>query len=120
MPDRFVFSAAEAFKQTGEELLIEAAEKGPLPHTIVCDFEEVTFVDDTGASAVSSYFEYAQRYGVELSLARVHSGTHKLLELAGVVDELGEGRIYDTVRNAVDAATAKHVENDEQATADAA
>ncbi len=115
-----LFSAAEAFKQTGEELLIDAAEKGPLPHTVVCDFEEVIFVDDTGASAVSSYFEYAQRYGVELSLARVHSGTHKLLELAGVVDELGEGRLYDTVRNAVDAATAKHVENDEQATADAA
>jgi high affinity sulfate transporter 1 len=101
-----IFSAAEAFKQTGEALLIDAAEKGTLPHTVVCDFEEVVFVDDTGAAAVSNFFAYAQRYGIELSLARVHSGTHKLLDLAGIVDELGEGRIYDTVRNAVDSAVA--------------
>jgi SulP family sulfate permease len=101
-----IFSGAEAFKGTGEKLLIDAAAKGALPHTVVIDFEEVIFVDDTGAAAVSSYFQYAQRYGVELSLARVHSGAHKLLEMAGVVDELGEGRIYDTVRNAVDSALA--------------
>ena len=101
-----VFSSAEAFKQTAEALLIKAGEKGTLPHTVVVDFEEVVYVDDTGATAVSAFFAYAQRYGVELSLARVHSGTHKLLQLAGVVDELGEGRIYDTVRNAVDGASA--------------
>jgi SulP family sulfate permease len=102
-----IFSCAEAFKDSGEKLLIEAVEKGPLPHTVVIDFEEVIFVDDTGAAALTSFFQYAQRYGVELSLARVHSGAHKLLEMAGVVDELGEGRFYDTVRNAVDAACAK-------------
>jgi SulP family sulfate permease len=99
------FSNAEAFKQTGETLLINAGADGSLPHTVVIDFEEIPFVDDTGADAVSELFNYAQRYGVELSLARVHSGTHKLLQLAGVMEEIGEQRIYDTVRNAVDAAT---------------
>ena len=34
---------------------------------------------------------------------------HKLLQLAGVMDEIGEQRIYDTVRNAVDAATSSAV-----------
>jgi high affinity sulfate transporter 1 len=100
------FSNADAFKNTGEVLLIKAGAEGPLPHTVVIDCEEMPFVDDTGAEAVSELFHYAQRYGVELSLARVHSGTHKLLQLAGVMEEIGEQRIYDTVRNAVDAATA--------------
>ncbi len=102
-----IFSNAEAFKATGENLLIDAAAKGPLPHTLVIDFEEVFLVDDTGAAAISSLFEYAQRYGVDLSLARVHSGTHKILRLSGVTDEIGEHRISDTVRNAVAAATSK-------------
>ncbi|MGB5186702.1 MAG: STAS domain-containing protein, partial [Acidimicrobiia bacterium] len=60
-------------------------------------------VDDTGAAAITSLFHYAQRYGVDLALARVHSGAHELLQLTGVTGEIGEHRIYDTVRNAVDA-----------------
>ena len=103
-----IFSNAEAFKDTGKKLLIQAGEKGELPNTIVIDFEEVTFVDTTGAAAVTDLFAYAQRYDVEISLARVHSATHKLLELAGVLDEIGEQRIYPTVRKAVDEATQKH------------
>jgi SulP family sulfate permease len=99
-----VFSNAEAFKQTGEELLIEAGAKGELPHTVVIDFEEVGYIDTTGAAAITAYLEYAQRYGVDLALARVHSGTHKILQLTGDMDEIGEQRIFDTVRDAVDAA----------------
>ena len=101
-----IFSNATAFTNTGEGILIDAAAKGPLPHTLVIDFEEVFLVDDTGAAAITSLFHYAQRYGVDLALARVHSGTHKLLELSGVTGEIGEHRIYDTVRNAVDAVSA--------------
>jgi SulP family sulfate permease len=96
-----IFSNATAFTNTGEGLLIDAATKGPLPHTLVIDFEEVFLIDDTGAAAITSLFHYAHRYGVDLALARVHSGTHKLLDLTGVTGEIGEHRIYDTVRNAV-------------------
>ncbi len=100
-----IFSSADAFKSTGESLLIEAGAKGALPHTVVIDFEETVYVDTSGAAALTDFFAYAQRYGIELSLARVHSGTHRLLQLTGAMDEIGEHRIYDTVRNAVDAAT---------------
>jgi anti-anti-sigma regulatory factor len=72
---------------------------------MVIDFEEVFLVDDTGAVAITSLFEYAQRYDVDLALARVHSGTHEILRRSGVTDEIGEHRIYDTVRNAVAAST---------------
>ena len=106
-----VFSNSTAFTNTGEGILIEAAAKGPLPGTLVIDFEEVFLVDDTGAAAITSLFEYARRYGVDLALARVHSGTHELLKLSGVVDEIGEHRIYDTVRHAVAAATTSMASN---------
>ena len=66
-----VFSNAEAFKQTGETLLIEAGAKGELPHTVVIDFEEIDYVDTTGAAAITAFLKYAQRYGVGLALARV-------------------------------------------------
>jgi MFS superfamily sulfate permease-like transporter len=99
-----IFANAGAFKNTGETVLIEAAAKGDLPDTLVIDFEEVFLVDDTGAAAITSLFEYAHRYGVEVALARVHSGTHEILRLSGVTDEIGEDRIFDTVRNAVAAA----------------
>ncbi len=101
-----IFSNAESFKNGLEQLLIKAGAEGELPNTVVVDCEELMYVDDTGASAIKDFFNYAQRYEVELSLARVHSGAHKLLELTGVIDEIGEARIYDTVRHAVDAATA--------------
>ena len=73
--------------------LIKAGAKGELPQVVVIDFEEISYVDTTGAAAITSFLEYAQRYGVDLSLARVHSGAHKLLQLAGVMDEIGEQRI---------------------------
>ena len=87
-------------------MLIEAAAKGDLPDTLVIDFEEVFLIDDTGAVAITDLIEYAHRYGVEVALARVHSGTHEILRRTGVMDEIGEHRIYDTVRNAVAAAVA--------------
>jgi len=98
-----VFSNATAFTNTGEQLLIDAAAEGSLPHSLVIDFEEVFLVDDTGAEAITGLYHYARRYGVELALARVHAGTHEILELSGVTDEIGDHRFYDTVRDAVDA-----------------
>jgi len=53
-----IFSNAEAFKSTGKTLLIQAGEKGELPHTLVIDFEEVAFVDATGAAAVTDLYRY--------------------------------------------------------------
>ena len=78
--------------------------KQAVTHFVV-KYKKLPDVDATGAAAVTGLFACAQRYDVELPLARVHSATHELLKVAGVIDEIGEGRIYDTVRSAVDAAT---------------
>lgn len=103
-----IFSNANAFTLSGQRILIEAAAEGQLPHTLVVDFEAVFTVDTTGAAAIGSLFAYAERYGVDLVLARVHTGTRELLDVAGVTTEIGEQRVYSTVRDAVDAATERH------------
>jgi high affinity sulfate transporter 1 len=100
-----VFSNSEAFKQTGHQLLIDAGAKGKLPKTMVIDCEEMFYSDLTGADAMSGMFRYSRRYGVELSLARLHSEARSVFETGGTIKELGDDRIFDTVRDAVDAAT---------------
>ncbi len=102
-----IFSNAEAFESTVKQLLIEAGAKNQLPSTLVIDCEVITHLDTTGAAALTSTLEYARRYGVELALARLHSGARKLLAITGDLDEIGEERIFDTVRHAVDASTAR-------------
>ena len=105
-----VFSNAESFKATARELLIQAGAKGDLPHTMIVDCEGVFYTDFTGAEALTSTHRYAGRYGVELSLARVHTSARSVLETAGTIDVLGEDHIFDTIRHAVEGATAKQHE----------
>jgi SulP family sulfate permease len=102
-----IFSNAEAFTKTGEQLLIEAAAANEFPTALVIDFEEVYEVDSTGAAAVTSLFDYARRYDVELVLARIHSASYELLKIAGVVDELGAERIHASIHDAVAAVDGK-------------
>jgi SulP family sulfate permease len=99
------FANAEAFKETGERILIDAGAKGPLLKTLVIDFEEVFYTDVSGAAALRALKKYADRYDVEISLARVHAHTRETLAADGVLAEIGEDRIYDSVHAAVAAAS---------------
>jgi hypothetical protein len=45
------------------------------------------------------------RYDVEISLVRVHAQTRETLAADGVLAEIGEDRIYDSVHAAVAAAS---------------
>ena len=109
-----IFSNAEAFEKTVKKLLIDAGAKDDLPHTVVIDCEEIAYIDSTGAAAIKGLLAYAQRYELELFLARVHVGTHKLMELTGVLDDIGEERIFPTVRGAVNTAVATAAAQDKE------
>jgi high affinity sulfate transporter 1 len=99
------YSNAEAFKDTGTQLLIDAGKTGSLPKTLVIDFEEVFYTDVTGADALRSLKRYADQYDVGISIARLHSQARETLAADGVLAELGEDRIYDSVHAAVAAAS---------------
>ena len=59
----------------------------------------------SGAGALRSLHNYAERYGVDISVARLHSTARETLAADGVLAEIGEDRIYDSVEAAVAAAT---------------
>jgi SulP family sulfate permease len=100
-----IYSNADAFKQTGMTLLIKAGSEGPMPTTMVIDCEAMGYVDTTGAAALTDLLSFAQRAGTDLALARLHANARKVLELEGAMGEIGDQRVYDTIRHAVDATT---------------
>jgi hypothetical protein len=54
-----VFSNAGAFKASGQQILIDTAARGPLPRTLVIDFEEVLCTDSSGAESIRGLKRYA-------------------------------------------------------------
>jgi MFS superfamily sulfate permease-like transporter len=100
------FSNAASFENDGQQMLVEAAAAEALPHTLVVDCEEIFFIDTTGTDAVAALHAYAARYDVGLVLARLHVHAREALQVAGVLEQIGEQNVYDTVRHAVEAAAA--------------
>ena len=64
------------------------------------DFEGVNFIDSQGAEKVAELFELATARDIELRLARVKTTVTEFLRRDGVVDCLGEDRIYGNVYEA--------------------
>ena len=102
-----VYSNAGAFKASGQQMLIDAAARGPLPRTLVIDFEEVFYTDASGAESIRGLKRYASRYDVQILIARLHAGARQTLARDGVLAEIGEEHIYDSVRAAVAASTGR-------------
>ena len=63
-------------------------------------------MDVSGAAALRSLWHFTERYDVKISLARVHQHAMEILEADGIIDDLGEDRIFDNVHEAVTAAKA--------------
>ena len=96
-----IFSNAGTFKASGQQILIDAAAKGPLPKTLVVDFEEVFYTDASGAESIRDLKRYASRYDVDMRIARLHATARQTLARDGVLAEIGEDHIYDSVHAAV-------------------
>jgi len=100
-----IFSNAEAFKQTGKTLVIEAAGEDRLPHTMIVDCEEISFIDTTGAQALRDLHRYLDQFGIGLRLARLHSEVYDLIRLDGVGPDTGAVPRDATIRDAVAASS---------------
>jgi sulfate permease, SulP family len=96
-----VFSNAGAFKASGQQILIDTAANGPLPSTLVIDFEEVFYTDASGAESIRDLKRYASQYNVGILIARLHADARQTLARDGVLAEIGEDRIHDSVHAAV-------------------
>jgi sulfate permease, SulP family len=102
-----LFANAGAFKAAGQQILIDAAAKGPLPRALVIDFEEVFYTDASGAESIRSLKRYASRYDVDILIARLHAGARETLARDGVLAVIGEDHIYDSVHAAVAASNGR-------------
>jgi MFS superfamily sulfate permease-like transporter len=74
---------------------------GPLPRRLVIDFEEVFYTDSSGAESIRGLKRYASRYDVQILMARLHADARQTLAQDGMLAEIGEDHIYDSVQAAV-------------------
>ena len=93
------FGSSDALEDRLREL---AEEADPALHTVVIDLEGVNFIDSQGSDKVSQLFDLAEASGIELRLARVKPHVLALLGRDGVIEKLGENKIYDSVYSAVE------------------
>ena len=91
------FATADALVDRLIDLYHEA---DPRLHTIVLDFEGVNYIDSQGSDTLVGIIELATSRDIELRLARVKTSVKDLLQRDGVVDHLGEPRIYGNVYEA--------------------
>jgi SulP family sulfate permease len=91
------FASADALEERLVELYYAA---DPKPHTVVLDFEGVNFIDSQGADKMAELVELATSRDIELRLARVKTNVLELLRRDGVVERVGEDRIYGNVYEA--------------------
>jgi high affinity sulfate transporter 1 len=97
-----IFSNSEAFLATGRKILIGAAARHDLPRKMIVDCEAMVFMDETGAHSMKGLHTYLKEYGVSLALARLHEDPRRRLRDAGVLQAIGKGNIFETIREAVD------------------
>ncbi|MGI9622190.1 MAG: SulP family inorganic anion transporter, partial [Acidimicrobiales bacterium] len=91
------FSSSDALGDRLRELVQEADADYD---TIVISFEGVDFVDSQGSSKLKEILRLARTYEIEIRLARVKPPVFDLLDRDGVIDELGDGRLFGDVYQA--------------------
>ncbi|MFC2037567.1 STAS domain-containing protein [Chloroflexota bacterium] len=91
------FASADALADRLIELYHQA---DPRLQTIVLDFEGVNFVDSQGSDTLAEIIELATSRDIELRLARVKTEVKEMLHRDGIIDRLGESRIYGNVYEA--------------------
>jgi high affinity sulfate transporter 1 len=72
----------------------------PKLHTVVLDFEGVNFIDSQGTARIAELLDHGERLDIELRLARVKAGVKELLQREGVIDRMGEERVYGNIYEA--------------------
>ena len=91
------FASTDALTDRLREL---AANSETRFHTAVLDFEGVNFIDSQGSRTISEILELAEPYGAEVRLTRVKPDVLALLRRDGVIDRLGEDKVYGNVHEA--------------------
>lgn len=92
------FANAEDFRSRA----LAAVEQAPSPpHWLLLDAEAILGLDSTAAEALRSVHDELTRQGVVLAMARVKQELRRDLVAAGLLDRIGEERVFMTLPTAV-------------------
>ncbi len=69
---------------------------------ILIDAETIYDIDSSAAAALDDFIAGMQQQGIGVSFARVRSDVYDVMEVAGIVDRVGEGRFFLEVDDGVD------------------
>ena len=105
-----IFSNAAAFSQQARELLWNRTD--PPASVLVVDCEQMADMDVTGAEEIVALFEELQASNVDMWLVRLHGDARITAEKAGVIDVVGEERVFPTLRLAGDRFSARDTRED--------
>jgi high affinity sulfate transporter 1 len=100
LDDRLFFANARYFKGRVREAIRAAP---PPVRWLVLDADAITHVDTTGLQALVEVAKDLRREEITLTIARLQTRMANQLEAGGVIDVVGRGHLYPTVRAAVDA-----------------
>lgn len=92
------FATSDALGDRFREL-IQTGE--PAPTAIVLDCRSVTFIDSQGSAQLGELIDYAHTHEIRFLLARVRPDIIEILKRDGVIDQLGEDNIFESVNDAV-------------------
>ena len=98
------FADADRFR----ERLRVLAQEEEAPTCIVIDAGAIHLTDTDGADILIQVEEELQSQGIALALVDVHPPVLALWKRAGVIDAMGEGNVFDTAHDAVQALTNGH------------
>jgi MFS superfamily sulfate permease-like transporter len=104
LDDRLFFANARYFKGRVREAIRAAA--APV-YWLVLDADAITHADATGLDALLDVTKDLRRDEITLVLARLRTRMEQQFEEAGVLDAIGHGHLYPTVRAAVDACASR-------------
>jgi high affinity sulfate transporter 1 len=91
------FGSSDALEDRLRELADDA---DPPLHTAVIDFEGINFIDSQGSAKIAELVELGEARGVDVRLTRVKPHVYGMLRRDGVIDMLGEDKVYGNVYEA--------------------
>jgi SulP family sulfate permease len=87
-----------------EDRLLSELDRWPDARALVLNLEATTRLDTTTADGLTDLLDELRRRDVALYLARVLHPVNSVLERAGFIEQLGDGRIWHSISQAVRAA----------------
>ena len=91
------FGSSDALE---DRLRVLADDADPPLQTVVIDFEGINFIDSQGSAKVAELIGLGAARGIEVRLTRVKPHVFRLLQRDGVIDVLGEEKVYGNVYEA--------------------